>query len=737
MTINTLVIDQHSINILDSAWIEDGWFNTFKLPKNNKGIHRIHLNQTVYLLSDKADNLSGLLVVNVGPNGIFARAPKASAAFERILRVAMHQFDRNISLPMLWKPYQQGALISVFSQTPSRKEQHRIYFNLSPEKSKNIYAFNITEGPEPFDSVSCDIEQYKQAINGFEAAAITEPLEVPNIGDYGILLSEPLGVQISGTSSLADWLNNRLNKDQLSFVRKSHDSPIRLRGVAGTGKTQAMVIKCLNDLYLDNDSGGDKTFSFITHSSALAHEVVRGMLFALDPSERWANLKAESGKPKLKIGTIYEFAQEQLGYEKKGLRPLSLDGREGKEYQQMLINDAIDRITKDPRVVSTILSKCKKFQEKLVSTDYRAVLVQEIMNEFSCVLDAENIRKGTPEAANYLTATRESWQLELNSEFEKRAILEIHDQYRATLKAENYLSMDQMIADFGRYLSTHEWNQLRDRDGFDLVFVDEYHFFTRVEAMTLHNLFKSRACKDGKWPLIMAYDLKQSTSDVALSAGVERFRNPGVGESVPVELNQVYRSTPQIAAFLGDLDASFPAMDLQGEYETYRIKSNESVGGVPELKIFDTSTKLIDEIFEQAGSVARNLQEGGKEVAILCMNETLFDTYRKAGRIQDKFVALTSREDMRELRYAKKKCIFSMPEYVAGLQFDTVFLIHVDQVDFQSEYLSVGARRRYVSRAYLGASRAKKTLVIASTLDRSGASDILRTSRTNQTLKEI
>ena len=119
------------------------------------------------------------------------------------------------------------------------------------------------------------------------------------------------------------------------------------------------------------------------------------------------------------------------------------------------------------------------------------------------------------------------------------------------------------------------------------------------------------------------------------------------------------------------------------------------------------------------------------------MNETLFDTYRKAGRIQDKFVALTSREDMRELRYAKKKCIFSMPEYVAGLQFDTVFLIHVDQVDFQSEYLSVGARRRYVSRAYLGASRAKKTLVIASTLDRSGASDILRTSRTNQTLKEI
>lgn len=737
MTINTLVIDQHAINILDSAWIDDGWFTTFELPKNNKGIHRVHLNQTIYLLSEKADSLSSLLVVNVGENGIFAHAPKAGAAFERILRVAMHQFDRSISLPTLWKTYQQGALLSVFSQTPSRKEQHRIYFNLSPEKSKNIYAFSITEEPRSLDSVTCDIEQYKKAVNGFDTAALTEPEAPPHVGDFGILLNESLGMQISGASSLSEWINHRLNTNQLSFVRKSHDAPIRLRGVAGTGKTQAMVVKCLHDLYSDNDNDGDKTFLFLTHNSALAHEIVRGMLFALDPSGRWLNLKTKSGQPKLKIGTIYELAQEQLGYEKKGLRPLSIDGREGREYQEMLINDGIDKITRDPRIASTILSKCKEFQGKLADKAFRATIVPEIMNEFSCVLDVENIRKGTPSAENYLIAKREAWQLELKNEFEKRAILEIHDQYRISLKAENYLSMDQMIADFDRYLSTHEWNQLRDRDGFDLIFVDEYHFFTRVEAMTLHNLFKSRACKDGKWPLIMAYDLKQSTSDVAISGGMERFRNPGVGESVPVELNQVYRSTPQIAAFLGDLDASFPAMDLQGEYETYSSKSSEYVGDVPELKNFQTSTDLIDKVFTQATDIARTIQEGGKGVAVLCMNETLFDTYCQAGRINDKFIALTSRENMRELRYAKKKCIFSMPEYVAGLQFDTVFLIHVDQVDFQSEYLSLGARRRYVSRAYLGASRAKKTLIISSALDRSGPSDILKTSIKNGTLKEV
>ena len=66
-----------------------------------------------------------------------------------------------------------------------------------------------------------------------------------------------------------------------------------------------------------------------------------------------------------------------------------------------------------------------------------------------------------------------------------------------------------------------------------------------------------------------------------------------------------------------------------------------------------------------------------------------------------------------------------MPEYVAGLQFDTVFLIHADRVDFENEFLSLGARRRYVSRAYLGASRAAQRLAIASSAERGGPSTIL------------
>ena len=232
----------------------------------------------------------------------------------------------------------------------------------------------------------------------------------------------------------------------------------------------------------------------------------------------------------------------------------------------------------------------------------------------------------------------------------------------------------------------------------------------------------------------MAYDLKQSTSDGALGGGLEKFRNPGVGESSAVELRQNYRSTPQIAAFLEDLDGSFPAMDLEGEYNAYSSVSQQDSGDIPELRIFNSDTELLDKTFDAAVEAGRTI--GGRNVAVLCLNEDLFDKYLSASRIQGKYVAITTREDLKELQRARGRCVFSMPEYVAGLQFDTVFLLHADQADLAQEHLSQGARRRYVSRVYLGASRAQRRLVIASSKGRGGRSEILKGPLQNQRLIE-
>lgn len=730
-TVSALVIDQKAISILDRAFVEDAWLQEFEVPQNTDGLRRVKSKDIVYLLSEDADLDDGYLVINTAVFTPPAELAKPCTAFERVIRVALRHFDRGIAIPIQWQPYHVGSLLSVYAQA-ARDARQRVYFDQSPDGNGNLYAFAVTSNPEDLDGVPEDIALYQRAIEGICDALLTPPPVAPPVGNFGVLLSEPLGGRLASTGTLQEWYEQRLNREQRKFVDLPHDRPVRLRGAAGTGKTQSMVVKCLRDLYADAD--GDKTFAFLTHSSALAHMVVRGMFHALDPTERWTSLKTPSGRPRLWIGTIYELAQEKLGYEKKGLKPLSLDGCDGREYQRILIEQAIGRVVQDPRIVLDLFPGCPDLQERLNNRIEDASLIDELMNEFACVLDLESIKKDTHEANRYARGSREAWQMVLPSEAHRRVVLEIHDIYRALLRVEKMLSMDQMVADFDRYLGTHEWGALRERDGFDLVFVDEYHYFTRVEAMLLHNLFKTRTQVGGRWPLLMAYDIKQGTNDVAISGGMEKFRNPGVGESVLTELKQVYRSTPQITAFLRDLDASFPAMDLEGEYATYVAESQQEDGETPTLTVYETDIKLVDSVFEQAGRMARDIHGGGSQVAVLCLNEALFDKIRVAGRVRDKFVPITTRDDLKELRYAKNKCVFSMPEFVAGLQFHTVILIHADSADYNEDH-GLGTRRRYVSRVYLGASRAARKILLSSSKEQGGPCQMLDVPLANKTLR--
>lgn len=730
-TVSALVIDHRAVGILDRAFVEDAWLQKFEVPQNSDGLRRVESNDIVYLLSEDADLDDGFLVINTAMFAPEAGLAKPCTAFERVIRVALRHFDRGIAIPIQWQPYHVGSLLSVYAQ-PARDARQRVYFDQSPDGTSNLYAFAVTSNPEDLDGVPEDIALYQRAIEGICDALLTPSPVAPPVGNFGVLLSEPLGVRLASAGTLQEWYEQRLNREQRTFVDLPHDRPVRLRGAAGTGKTQSMVVKCLRDLYAAAD--GDKAFAFLTHSSALAHTVVRGMFHALDPTERWASLKTPSGQPRLWIGTIYELAQEKLGYEKKGLKPLSLDGSDGREYQRILIEQAIAQVVMDPRIVLDLFPGCPDFQGRLKSCAEDVSLIDELMNEFACVLDLESIKKDTHEAHRYARGSREPWQMVLPSEAHRRVVLEIHDIYRALLREQKMLSMDQMVADFDRYLGTHEWGALRERDGFDLVFVDEYHYFTRVEAMLLHNLFKTRAQVCGRWPLLMAYDIKQGTNDVAISGGMEKFRNPGVGESVLTELKQVYRSTPQITAFLRDLDASFPALDLEGEYATYAAESQQDDGETPTLTVYETDIKLVDSVFEQAARLARDIDGGGSQVAVLCLNEALFDKIRAAGRVRDKFVPITTRDDLKELRYAKSKCVFSMPEFVAGLQFHTVILIHADSADYDEDQ-GLGTRRRYVSRVYLGASRAARRILLSSSREQGGPCKLLEVPLANETLR--
>ena len=292
------------------------------------------------------------------------------------------------------------------------------------------------------------------------------------------------------------------------------------------------------------------------------------------------------------IGSLYELAKDKMNYASKGLIPLSVDGAEGRIEQREYIEMFVKESLKDTYFCRQLLPNCSEnFRNQIEQTPIEERFLREIINEISCVLDAEGIRKGRQEKVeDYLKAKREHWQMSLPNEADRRAVLEIHDRYYRFLSDSNIISIDQMVADFLRYLDSHEWGYLRGQEGYDRMFVDELHYFNYNKRMVFHELFRSNSMElseegadNRSIPLFMAYDLKQSPDDrflgsLAGGSASRFFRSLKAGKSELVELTDVFRSTPEIAGFLEHLDGKFPALDLEGEWQTYSGVSKRESG---------------------------------------------------------------------------------------------------------------------------------------------------------------
>ena len=602
MAYKALVIDQKTINTLAlSTSFEEVWFENFRIPTSLAAkIKRVEVGDCIYLLSHDADENSRLVVIPLGNGGIFSKSVNSHQVFDRIIRIVIHQFERNVSIPIIWRAYHSGARISIYAQSKSSGKGERLYIDTNPQETQHIFVYAIT-CDQNFEEVKVDRERFLHARRYYVDALLTEAQDVSSnempSETFGIVLTEPLSATLIGSGTLDEWYKRKLTSQQLDFVNRSHESPVRLKGAAGTGKTISMAIKCLRDAYRFK---GEKRIAFITHSSALAHDVVRSMFSMLDPQGVWQGREDNT----IWLGSLYELAQQLLGYNGKDLQPLSTDGLEGRELQRFLISEAVGQCLKDIHFANQLKRCSPKFVNNVRSrATENSHLVSELMNEFACIIDAEGIRKGNDAAEKYVKSTREDWQMHLEIGEDREAVLDIHREYCQELEESKTLSMDQMIADFNRYLLTHEWRQLRDKKGFDVIFVDELHYFNRAERMTFHNLFRTTVVENREMPLFMAYDIKQSPNDALMISKrkesiANMFKSIGVGKSELVELTQVFRSTPQIAEFLKDLDGSFPALDLVDEWGGYDAASKSDNGEIPTLRVYQDNVNSSETGFQ-------------------------------------------------------------------------------------------------------------------------------------------
>jgi hypothetical protein len=334
----------------------------------------------------------------------------------------------------------------------------------------------------------------------------------------------------------------------------------------------------------------------------------------------------------------------------------------------------------------------------------------DLIDEFANVLEAFGLRDVDEIGAKYLSTIPTPRGL-ARDQNEKEIVLEIYRQFRKQLSDLDVVSLDQFISDFLAYLNSFRWEAIRRRRGFDFVFADELHLFNRQERRTLGYLVRGHTQR-----VAVAYDPRQSPRnsffpEATASSGqiwIEAGLNSGAKQ---FELTDVFRYTPQLLDVMRDLNRMFPGFDLAEEWEITFGTSKAASGPKPTACLFATRDDMARAASTRAREIALRARRGSR-IAVLCLDSDRFDRYCKAGIFQDNFISVASRDDIGLIQRYAQRAVLSMPEYVAGLQFEHVIMIDAN-ARLVSE-LGGGANglQRLVSALYLGASRAQRILEI-------------------------
>ncbi len=729
----SITFDEKSISSASAGQLDlDPLLVGLDLPSSDEATKCVHVGDHGYVLSRSFQPTDALLTISLDEDGpLMTLAEDARGeALGRLMRCAtMLVTGRTRSIPDSWRAYHSKNRLSfqadrlLRSGEGGRTNAGRIVLELSQGSGQRVFAFHLDRsGSRDLSIFAPNTSLVTEALKNVGTAIAAPEAAAPTNGlGNAVALDATLPVKVRAQMTADDWYKTRLTTAQRRFVDHPLTGSVRLVGPAGTGKTVALVVKCITELLTAQRRGEQKRFLFLTHASKTASDI-ENLVVGMEPDVGLELLASD--KPKLIITTLYALANRQMRYDLDDLTPVSLDGHEGREFQAYILNDAIENYRRGDWIAyrTGCTAPFSAYMESTRDSSERRFFLWELLNEFACVLDAEGVRGASERREQYLNEKRKPWMMVLPSREEREVVLALYDRFRSALRDLKAIGGDQMVTDFLNHLDSFRWEATRATEGFDAVFVDELHLFNRQERMVFRHLLRS---PDENPAVFMAYDAKQSPRDTFLqlpSADVKQldfWRDAKLGKVEKIELVDVFRYTPQIARALSCIDENFPGQDLDDDWPKYSGISRIADGPTPTICSTKSTVATYTLVFRRARALQRELGKDGR-VAVLCASNELFGRYLAFKELRDYFVAVTSREEASAIPQSVRRFLFSMPEYVAGLQFDTVLLIDVNQGEVPDGPYAAAALRKFAAQVYLGASRAERRLELYASQDHGG-----------------
>jgi hypothetical protein len=719
---------------------DDEWFRTMAIPATGEwDIFSIVRDGVTYVIHRaNSDKDPRIVVLAQGENGKQTELlPTGPASYRpmltRIAWLALAAESPPVHLPPGWSEFHAKGNRIAFFACQRDFGAFRWIAEISTEGSTDVCLWKLTSEREEIrlaDYVR-PVDRYRAAIAGWTTAFaevrerfthIPEPPETIALQPTVDLDAASFGA-VTQYRMYTAWLDH-LTAKQREFIQAPVNHSVKLRGPAGSGKTLALELKVLRELYRARDEGTSLRILFATHSWAVA-EQVDAALRTMDERGDLAGID---------IFPLLTIAQERLPTERSnsGLTLLGEDSLSGKQEQLRRISEVVEKIRRSDWLTMRN-SVSPAFRAQVEASQHSAErngLVWDLMMEFSSVLSAHGIMPGITAERKYLALPRTQWMMPLHGDTEKRFVLQVYTEYIGALKQDLLLTSDQLVNDYLNYLETFTWNLKRSTEGYDLVFVDELHLFNEQERLVLNYLTRNA----DEYPRIfMALDPRQSPYEIYADFPVARATQgesgtaeEQLGEVRNFELTTVHRFTPEILGLIQHINLSYPALDMGADW-TLDLKSvgtSAKSGSKPHLMNHTTLEaerrgvlRSVDEAWHSA--------EKDERVAVVVLDPLTLPAYSaalKQGNAQ--FRVLESRDDYANLRFSKRTIVLSAAEYVGGLQFDRVIIAGLP--DLRTGRANLGhQKRRFLSLLYLAISRASRYVEIHTNDEIGGVPEIL------------
>lgn len=646
----------------------------------------------------------------------------------------------SLSLPRGWHQYKHKNFVAFFAAPSQDINASRWIAEVLSGDPANVVFWRITTSSqrdrlEQFEEVRPSLppnkdSDWQQAISSagerFSQLSETPPSDVE-------ISLPPLQPSATQGWSYSQWLQ-AVSGDQRSFIEAKTDKSIRLRGPAGSGKTLALTLKAIREVVCARDRGEQLRVLMVTHSWSLAAEISDSLdsmgLGVVDEIDVFPLLE------------IAKNVSPQYVQDSSGFNLIGTDSFSGKQAQLDEILEVLEEFIEGDWITYR-KGVSDSFRDRFDSpdSDERFALAWDLLVEFGSVIGAAAIFPGVGAENRYSQLSRASWMLPIGSREDSRVVFVLYEKYMKSLEGRSLLTSDQVLADLLSHLETYTWNRSRRQQGYDLIFVDEFHLFSPLERQVLHYMSRDVSV----YPRVfMAVDPRQSPSAAFIGVAADETRSSSFaadvdseGEFASFELNSVHRFTPEILSLVKHVHHEFPTLDLGHDWAIdFALVESEKPGGpMPSLISAETQSGEEDDI---AKAVHELYPRGRLALAIVDMRLwRRFSALASRLGASSKFhvTTITGRTDIDGLGYRHRGLVVGPAEYLAGLQFDAVLIAGVPSM--RAGNMPASNRTQLLSLLYLALSRAQNEVRIFVNEDDGGITEVLARAIDNELLVRV